>query len=68
MQGVRGEYKQPGEFRKSQNWIGGSSIDTATFVPQPHEEIPGLMGDLEKFMHDEELQLPELIKIAIMHY
>lgn len=68
MQGVRGEYKQPGSFRKSQNWIGGSSIDNATFVPPAYEEIPKLMGDLENFMHDEELQLPELIKIAIMHY
>jgi len=68
MQGVRSGHKQPGEFRKSQNWIGGSSIDDATFVPPVHEEIPALMGGLEKFMHDEELQLPDLIKIAIMHY
>lgn len=68
MQGVRGGQKQPGEFRKSQNWIGGSSIDNAVFVPPTHEEIPELMGDLEKFMHDEALKLPDLIKIAIMHY
>jgi Fic family protein len=68
MQGVRGELKQPGDFRKSQNWIGGSSINDATFVPPTHEGIQKLMGDLEKFMHNEELLLPDLIKIAIMHY
>lgn len=68
MQGVRGERKQPGEFRKSQNWIGGSTISDATFVPPIHENISKLMGDLENFMHDENLQLPDLIKIAIMHY
>jgi len=68
MQGVRGEHKQPGEFRKSQNWIGGSTISDATFVPPVHDDIPRLMGDLENFMHDENLQLPDLIKIAIMHY
>ncbi|MEX2573758.1 MAG: Fic/DOC family N-terminal domain-containing protein [Balneolaceae bacterium] len=55
MQGVRGEQKQPGNFRKSQNWIGGSSINDATFVPPVHESIPTLMGDLEKFIHDESL-------------
>jgi Fic family protein len=68
MQGVRGEHKQPGEFRKSQNWIGGASINDATFVPPVHENIPKLMGDLENFMHDENPQLPDLIKIAVMHY
>ena len=68
MQGVRGETKQPGEFRKSQNWIGGASISEAVFVPPIHENIPELMGDLENFMHDEDLHLPDLIKIAIMHY
>lgn len=68
MQGVRGERKQPGEFRKSQNWIGGSSISEATFVPPIHENISRLMGDLENFMHDEAIKLPDLIKIAIMHY
>ena len=68
MQGVRGQYKQPGEFRKSQNWIGGSTISKASFIPPVHEHVPTLMGDLEKFMHDEDIQLPDLIKIAIMHY
>lgn len=68
MQGVRGETKQPGEFRKSQNWIGGASINDATFVPPVHENIPKLMGDLENFMHDESQHLPDLVKIAIMHY
>lgn len=68
MQGVRGERKQPGNFRKSQNWIGGTSINEATFVPPIHENIAKLMGDLEKFMNDDSLQLPDLIKIAIMHY
>jgi len=68
MQGVRGEHKQPGDFRKSQNWIGGSSISDATFVPPIHENISKLMGDLENFMHDENLRIPDLIKIAIMHY
>ena len=68
MRGVRGETKQPGEFRKSQNWIGGPNISEAAFVPPVHENIPHLMGDLENFMHDENLHLPGLIKIAIMHY
>jgi len=68
MQGVRGETKQPGEFRKSQNWIGGASISESRFVPPIHENISNLMGDLENFMHDEHLHLPDLIKIGIMHY
>lgn len=68
MRGVRGEHKQPGDFRKSQNWIGGGTISEATFIPPIHENISKLMGDLENFMHDENLQLPDLIKIAIMHY
>lgn len=68
LQGVRGEEKQPGSFRKSQNWIGGASPDDAAFVPPVYESIPVLMGDLEKFMHDEEILLPDLLKIAVMHY
>ena len=68
MQGARGERKQPGEYRKSQNWIGGTSINDAVFVPPIHEAIPDLMSDLEKFVHDEDTGLPDLIKIAVMHY
>jgi len=65
---VRGEAKQPGEFRKSQNWIGGASLTTAYFIP-PHEmQVSDLMSDWEKFLHNEEIFVPQLIKIAIAHY
>lgn len=68
MQGVRGEHKTPGEFRMSQNWIGGSRPSNAVYVPPPHTEIAELLTDFEKFINDEEVDTPDLIKIAILHY
>lgn len=68
MQSVRGEHKTPGEFRKSQNWMGGATINDATFIPPPHSEVNELMGDLEKFLHNENINVPPLIKAAVSHY
>ena len=68
LQGVRGKHKIPGQFRTSQNWIGGASLSDATFIPPPHSEVPRLMGDLEKFSHNGEIRLPHLLKIALIHY
>jgi len=68
MQGVRGDHKMPGEFRTSQNWIGGSNLNNAVFVPPHPNEVPELMGDLEKFWHNDNVQVPDLIRIAISHY
>ena len=68
LQGVRGEHKLPGEFRRSQNWIGGASINNAVFIPPIHQTVPELMGDLENFLHNEDIHFPELMKIALTHY
>src|SRR5690554_1267351 len=68
LQGVRGTNKLPGEFRTSQNWIGGASINDAVFIPPVHPSIGDLMSDLEHFANDELNHLPDLLKIAIIHY
>jgi Fic family protein len=65
---VRGEHKLPGEFRTSQNWIGGNSLSDAVFTPPNQIYVNDLMGDLEKFLHNEEINVPALIKIGIAHY
>lgn len=67
LQGVRGTHKQPGEFRTSQNWIG-VSLKHAAFVPPHHQQVPALMGDLEKFIHNDQTHVPHLLKIALIHY
>jgi Fic family protein len=68
MRGVRGNRKTPGEFRKSQNWIGGVSLRDAVFIPPHQDSVDDLMNDLEKFLHNENLAIPQLIKIGIAHY
>lgn len=67
MAGVRGEHKQPGEFRVSQNWIG-VSLKNAVFVPPHHEHVHALMSDLERFLHAEDIFAHPLVRIAIAHY
>lgn len=66
LHGVRGEYKTPGEFRISQNWVGGATIETASYIPSPAHEVLPLLGNLENFLHDNS-QLPVLIKTGLIH-
>lgn len=68
LQGVRGKHKLPGEYRTSQNWIGGASISDAVFIPPVHTSVPELISDIEHFANDELNPLPDLLKIAIIHY
>ena len=67
MQGVRGENKSPGEFRRSQNWIGGTRPGNAHYVPPPPNQVVELMSDLEKFIHSDELAEAPLVKAALAH-
>jgi Fic family protein len=68
LSGVRGEHRMPGEFRSSQNWIGGSTINDAVFIPPPAQEVGRLMSDIEKLANDDINPLPDLLKAAIIHY
>ena len=67
LEGVRGKYKLPGEFRKSQNWLGATLKD-AIYIPPHQLDVPDLMSDLETFLNSTEFYVPHLIKIAIAHY
>lgn len=68
LQGVRGKNKLPGEFRTSQNWIGGATLNDASFIPPHHSQIDGCISDLEKFLNNDEIKVPHLIRIGIAHY
>ena len=63
----RGSQKDPGQFRRSQNWIGGSRPGTAHFVPPPPQFVPECMADLERFLHDDAVSLPVLVKAGLVH-
>lgn len=67
LQQGRGSERQPGEFRRSQNWIGGTRPGNAVFVPPPPEEVPDCMAALERFLHGERNPYPTLIKAALAH-
>ncbi|OGZ64614.1 MAG: cell filamentation protein Fic [Candidatus Staskawiczbacteria bacterium RIFCSPHIGHO2_01_FULL_36_16] len=66
LRGVRGEYKEPGEFKKSQNWVGGTTIERASFVPCPPQEVMSALYNMEKFLHNNS-RLPVLIKTGLIH-
>ncbi len=68
MQSVRGKNKLPGEYRRSQNWIGGSNLKNAAFIPPIHQDVNSLMGDLEKFLNNTDTGLTHVMKIALAHY
>ena len=63
----RGSDKLPGEFRRSQNWIGGNRPGNAYYVPPPHTVVQDCMGDLEKFLHAQNASIPPLVKAGLSH-
>ncbi len=67
LNGARGAGKQPGELRRSQNWIGGTRPGNAAFVPPPPEHIQTLLADLERFIHGTATELPPMVKVALIH-
>lgn len=67
LDGARGAGKQPGELRRSQNWIGGTRPGNAVFVPPPPEHVPALLADTERFIHDNATDLPPMVKVALIH-
>ncbi|HME69365.1 MAG TPA: Fic family protein [Myxococcota bacterium] len=67
MHGVRGADKQPGEVRRSQNWIGGSRPGNAVFVPPPPHLLPDLLGAFERYLHEENADLPPLVRAGLVH-
>ncbi len=67
LNGVRGAGKQPGELRRSQNCIGGTRPGNAVFVPPPPENVPQLLTDMERFIHDGVTDLPPMVKVALIH-
>jgi Fic family protein len=67
MDGVRGAGKQPGELRRSQNWIGGTRPGNAAFVPPPPDHVAALLADMERFIHEGGTEFPPLVRVALIH-
>lgn len=67
LDGARGAGKQPGELRRSQNWIDGTRPGNAVFVPPPPERVADLLADMERFIHDAATDLPLMVKVALIH-
>ena len=68
LSGARGGRKAPGGFRRSQNWIGGDSLSDAAFIPPHHDDLPGLLTELEAFLHNDNIHVPHLVRCALSHY